>query len=146
QDPPNASPAGTARGTIARGDEMAYDDAARTVTYTKSAQVNGPQGDLTADKIALVLASPERALERIEGYGAVVARVADREARGGRLTYYASDERYLFTGAPVQFTEECRVTTGRTLTFFGTAGKLIVDGNQATRTVTKGGGKCTPPQ
>ncbi|MEP7119155.1 MAG: LPS export ABC transporter periplasmic protein LptC, partial [Acidobacteriota bacterium] len=45
QDPPNASPAGTAKGTIARGDEMAYDDAARTVTYTKNAQVNGPQGD-----------------------------------------------------------------------------------------------------
>ena len=46
----------------------------------------------------------------------------------------------MLTGAPVQFTEECRVTTGRTLTFFGTAGKLIVDGNDATRTVTKGGG------
>ena len=139
-----ATPSGP-RGTIARGDEMAYDDAARTVTYTKSAQVNGPQGDLTADRIALILASPGRALERIEGYGAVVARVAAREARGGRLTYHASDERYVFTGAPVQFTEECRVTTGRTLTFFGTAGKLIIDGNQATRTVTKGGGPCLPP-
>ena len=139
-----AGPAGP-KGTIARGDEMGYDDAARTVTYTKNAQVNGPQGDLTADRIALVLASPERALERIEGYGTVVARVAARDARGGRLTYHASDERYVFTGAPVQFTEECRVTTGRTLTFFGTAGKLIVDGNQATRTVTKGGGRCGPP-
>ena len=140
-----ASPTVPSKGTIARGDEMAYDDAARTVTYTTSAQVNGPQGDLKADKIALVLASPERAVERIEGYGAVVARVAARDARGGRLTYHASDERYVFTGAPVQFTEECRVTTGRTLTFFGTAGKLIVDGNQSTRTVTKGGGRCTPP-
>ncbi len=139
-----AGPTGT-KGTIARGDEMGYDDAARTVTYTKNAQVNGPQGDLTADRIALVLASPERALERIEGYGTVVARVAARDARGGRLTYHAADERYVFTGAPVQFTEECRVTTGRTLTFFGTAGKLIVDGNQATRTVTKGGGRCDPP-
>jgi len=68
-----------------------------------------------------------------------------RDARGQRLTYNADDEGYVRTGAPVQFTEDCRVTTGRTLTFFGTAGKLIVDGNQATRTVTKGGGKCTPP-
>ena len=142
QAPPGSS---APRGTIARGDEMAYDEAARTVTYTKNAQMNGPQGDLSADRIALVLATPGRALERIEGYGAVVARVAGRDARGQRLTYHASDERYVFTGAPVQFTEDCRITTGRTLTFFGTAGKLIVDGNQATRTVTKGGGKCTPP-
>ncbi len=142
QPPPGTT---ASRGTIARGDEMTYDDAARTVTYTKNAQMNGPQGDLSAERIALVLASPGRALERIEGYGTVVARVAARDARGQRLTYHATDERYVLTGAPVQFTEECRVTTGRTLTFFGTAGKLIVDGNQATRTVTKGGGTCTPP-
>ncbi len=141
------APAGTAgaKGTIARGDEMAYDDTARTVTYTKNAQVNGPQGDLKADRIELVLASQERARERIEGYGTVVAPGAARDARAGRRSYLASDERYTFTGAPVQFTEDCRVTTGRTLTFFGTAGKLVVDGNQATRTVTKGGGRCDPP-
>ncbi len=145
QPPASATSAPGSRGTIARGDQMAYDEAARTVTYTKNAQVNGPQGDLTAGRIALILASPGRALERIEGYGAVVARVAARDARADRLTYHADDERYVFTGAPVQFTEECRVTTGRTLTFFGTAGKLIVDGNQATRTVTKGGGQCLPP-
>ncbi len=141
-----AAPGSTAaRGTIARGDEMAYDESARTVTYTTNAQVNGPQGDLSADRIALVLASPGRTLDRIEGYDSVVTRVAARDARGQRLTYHASDERYVLTGAPVQFTEDCRVTTGRTLTFFGTAGKLIVDGNQATRTVTTGGGRCPPP-
>lgn len=143
QPPPGSS---GPRGTIARGDEMSYDDTARTVTYNKAAQMNGPQGELTADRIALVLASPGRALERIEGYGSVVAHVAARDARGQRLTYHADDERYVLTGAPVQFTEDCRVTTGRTLTFFGTAGKLIVDGNQTTRTVTTGGGKCTPPK
>ena len=51
----------------------------------------------------------------------------------------------MLTRAPVTFTEACRVTTGRTLTFFGTAGKLIVDGNEAARTVTTGGGACEPP-
>ena len=51
----------------------------------------------------------------------------------------------MLTGTPVQFTEDCRVTTGRTLTFFGSAGRIIVDGNDATRTTTKGGGRCAPP-
>ena len=62
-------PAGGARGTIARGESMRYDDAARTATYSTTARMSGPQGDLTADRIALVLGSEGRALERIEGSG-----------------------------------------------------------------------------
>ena len=134
-----------ARGTIARGQTLRYDDAARTATYTTGAQMSGPQGDLKADRIVLVLAPATRTLERINGDGAVEARVAARDARGAKLVYHAADERYVLTGAPVRFTEACRVTTGRTLTFFGTAGKLIVDGNEAARTVTTGGGACVPP-
>ncbi|MEZ5290132.1 MAG: LPS export ABC transporter periplasmic protein LptC [Vicinamibacterales bacterium] len=133
------------RATIARADTMDYVESTGTATYTKAAQMSGPEGDLTADRIALVVARADRSLERIEGYGSVAARVSARDARGDRLTYHAGDGRYVMTGAPVRFTEECRVTTGRTLTFFGTAGKLIVDGNEATRTVTKGGGRCTEP-
>jgi lipopolysaccharide export system protein LptA len=144
----SGSGAAPARGTIARAEVMEYVDEARTATYSNGAHMSGPEGDLTADRIALVVSSVGRALERIEGYGTVAAKVAARDARGDRLTYHAADERYVLTGTPVKFTEECRVTTGRTLTFFGTAGKLIVDGNEAARTVTiGGGGKCpaTPP-
>ncbi len=137
-------PSGGGRGTIARAEAMAYDDTARTATYTTAARMSGPAGDLAADRIALVLAAEGRALERIEGYGSVVARVEGRDARGARLTHHTDDGRYVLTGTPVQFTEDCRVTTGRTLTFFGSAGRIIVDGNDATRTTTKGGGKCGP--
>lgn len=136
------------RGTIARAESMTYEDAARTATYTKGARLSGPQGDVASDRIAIILAEASRTLERLEAYGAVTARVDGRDAKGARLTHYAADGRYLLTGTPVQFTEECRVTTGRTLTFYGAAGRIIVDGNEATRTVTKGGGRCepTPPR
>lgn len=140
-----ASGAPAGRGTVGRAQELRYDDAARTATYATEAHVSGPEGDLSAAKIVLVLAAESRTLARIEGDGDVVARVAARDARGVRLVYHAADERYVMTGTPVRFTEECRVTTGRTLTFFGTAGKLIVDGNEAARTVTKGGGRCQDP-
>jgi lipopolysaccharide transport protein LptA len=145
---PTGAGSPAARGTIGRGQDLKYEDATRTATYSTNAQVSGPEGDLTAQQIALVLATDSRALARIEGDGDVVARVAAREGRGGHLTYHAEDERYVMTGTPVRFTEECRITTGRTLTFFGTAGKLIVDGNEAARTVAKGGGRCpeTPPR
>jgi lipopolysaccharide export system protein LptA len=140
-----APPVGGPRGTIARADAMRYEDAARTATYTTGARMSGPQGDLAGDRIALVLSPGERTLERIEGYGNVVARVEARDARGARLTHLTSDGRYVLTGTPVQLTEDCRVTTGRTLTFYGSAGRIIVDGNDATRTTTKGGGRCDPP-
>lgn len=142
---PAAGSAAPPRGTIARAETMRFVDAARTATYTTGARMSGPQGDLSADRIELVLAAEGRTLERIEGYGTVAARVEGRDAKGARLTHLTSDGRYVLTGTPVQFTEECRVTTGRTLTFYGAAGRIIVDGNDATRTITKGGGACTPP-
>lgn len=140
-----AAPAGGARGTIARAEAMRYEEAARTATYTTGARMSGPQGELSGDRIALVLSPADRSLERIEGSGDVVARVEGRDARGAQLTHLTSDGRYVLTGTPVQLTEDCRVTTGRTLTFYGSAGRIIVDGNDATRTTTKGGGRCEPP-
>jgi LPS export ABC transporter protein LptC len=143
---PTGAPAAPApRGTIARGQTMQYDDASRTATYTTAARMSGPQGDLAADRIAIVLAAEGRTLERIDGTGAVQARVEGRDAKGATITHQASDGRYVLTGTPVEFTENCRLTTGRTLTFFGAAGRIIVDGNDATRTTSKGGGNCTPP-
>ena len=45
--------------------------------------------------------------------------------------------------APVTITDECaRVTTGRTVTFNKTADTVIVDGNQQTRTQSRGGANC----
>jgi lipopolysaccharide export system protein LptA len=133
------------RGTIARADSLHYEDASRTATYVTGAHLSGPGGDVAADRIAIVLAETGRTMERLEAYGAVTARVEGRDARGARMTHFAADGRYVLTGSPVQFTDECRVTTGRTLTFFGAAGRIIVDGNEGGRTVTKGGGRCGEP-
>ena len=99
---------------------MRYDDAARTATYTTGRADERPAGRSGRPTASRWCWPPRRrTLERIEGYGSVVARVEGRDARGARLTHLTSDGRYVFTGTPVQFTEDCRVTTGRTLTFFG---------------------------
>jgi lipopolysaccharide export system protein LptA len=65
-----------------------------------------------------------------------------RNATGLRLSYKASEERYDMTGTPVTIVEECRVTTGRTLTFFKSVDRIIVDSNEESRTQTKGSQKC----
>ena len=46
------------------------------------------------------------------------------------------------TGPAVKIDEECRETTGKTLTFFRSTDRIIVDGNEQKRTETKGVGAC----
>jgi hypothetical protein len=43
---------------------------------------------------------------------------------------------------PVKVIDNCRETMGKTLTFFKTADRIIVDGNEEIRTQTKRGGPC----
>jgi hypothetical protein len=81
-------------------------------------------------------------LERVEGYEAVTLRESGRTATGDRLSYLAADEQYDMTGIPVRIVEQCRETTGRTLTFYKAVDRILVDGQQITRTRTKSGGNC----
>ena len=164
--------------SIGRAAEIRYDEAKRVIGYASNippalpqgrrgaappppattkpilapppaqALLSGPQGDLRADRIEVVLAQGASRVERLEAYTNVNARVDTRVATGGRLTYYADDERYVLVGAspvPVKVVDSCRETSGKTLTFFKTADRIIVDGNEEIRTQTKSGGPCAPP-
>ncbi len=112
------------------------------------AQLSGPQGDLRADRIVVVLAKDESRIERLEAYDSVTLRLDQRTATGARLTYHSADERYVMSGTttvPVAVTEACRQTTGRTLTFFRSTDRIVVDGNEEIRTRTTSGGTCAQP-
>jgi LPS export ABC transporter protein LptC len=112
------------------------------------AQLGGPQGDLKADRIVVILSKQESKMERLEAYGAVTLRLDQRLATGTRLTYFADEERYVMSGTGavrVTVVEGCRETSGRTLTFFKSTDRIIVDGNEEIRTRTTGGGPCPQP-
>jgi lipopolysaccharide export system protein LptA len=145
--------------TDGRANEIRYEEARRVVTYSPGvvaptngqgsgvplAQVSGPDGDLRAERIEVVLAAKENAVDRLEAYNRVTMVLGPRTATGGRLTYHAKEERYVMSGAaitPVSIRESCRETTGRTLTFFKSTDRIVVDGNETRRTETK---PCTPP-
>jgi LPS export ABC transporter protein LptC len=149
---------------------ITYLDADRTVTYTAPmpappapgsapraaaattppvvtmpARLSGPQGDLRAERIQIVLAAAGGKAERLEAYNAVDLNVDKRKATGARLTYFSADDRYLMTGtatAPVKVVDNCRQTIGKTLIFFKTVDRMIVDGNEEIRTQTTNGGTC----
>jgi hypothetical protein len=86
----------------------------------------------------------------------VTLKLDMRTAIGARLTYFASDERYVMSSAgptPVTITDtqtapsgavSCRETTGRTLTFYKSADTIQVDGNDQKRTATQVK-PCAPP-
>ncbi len=145
--------------TDGRANDIRYDEAARTVTYSAGAvapttglapsvplaQVTGPDGDLRAERIEIVLARSENGVDRLEAYNRVTTVLGARTATGNRMTYHAREERYVMSSAgvtPVSLRESsCRETTGRTVTFFKSSDRIIVDGNETRRTETK---SCTP--
>jgi lipopolysaccharide export system protein LptA len=109
------------------------------------AQLIGPQLEMHADRIDVKLAETGSRVQSVEAYTKVTAKVDTRVATGGRLTYHAEDERYDISGtaaAPVKVVETCREITGMTLTFFKSADRIIVDGNEKIRTRTENRGVC----
>jgi len=115
------------------------------VAGPRRASVSGPQGVLQAWRIETVLSADAGKADRLEAYDDVNLQVEMRRAVGDRLTYFSEDERYVMTGtavAPVCVVDPNRATTGKTLVFYRASDKVIVDGNEQTRTQTKSGGAC----
>jgi lipopolysaccharide transport protein LptA len=153
KDPPKEpKPPATATGTtptkkaetIARGDTLTYDNAARKAVYEGHAHFSGKQGEVDGERIELFLDEAGRALERSEAYTNVVARFeGGHRATGARLTYFAEGERYVMTGAPVRILEQradgCSETIGASLTFVRSTDTISVVGNEGSRSQTKPG-------
>jgi lipopolysaccharide transport protein LptA len=146
-EPESSAPAQQKPGTtIARGDEFAYEEQTRRATYTKTAQMDGPEGNMRGDRIQLSLAEKENALKQIDAEGTVHVVIDNRQASGVKLTYDPAKAQYVMVGIPVTMLENCRETKGKTLTFFKASDRILIDGNEQQRTESKGGGKCPEPR
>jgi LPS export ABC transporter protein LptC len=137
--------------TKVEADELMYADAKHRATYTGHVRMTGGvQGTLTTDKAVLNLTEDSRALDTLDGYENVEVHdegtpsTGPRTATGDRLTYTAADERYKVTGKLVKIDEKCfGESQGRTLTFWRSVDRMIIDGNTERRTQTKGGQGCS---
>jgi lipopolysaccharide export system protein LptA len=119
-------------------------------------QLAGPQGTIQGVRIVAILQKEKTEFDRLEAYDAITMSVDTRRAAGERLTYFAADGRYVMSGVggtPVKVVEassagavrSCRETSGRTLTFFRSTDRIIVDGKDEIRTQAKSGGVACPP-
>lgn len=132
--------------TILRGATFSYKEETRTAIYDTKAQMIGEQGDLRADHIELLLAGSDNQLDRLDARGSVDVTLDKRRGTGAVLVYRPANERYEITGSPGRFVDECNESAGKTLTFFKSSDRVIIDGNEEVRTETRGG-KCAakPP-
>ena len=129
--------------TIGTSTDFVYEESLRRATYTGTAHLNGPQGDMTADKIELFLRPSGDELDRAEAYNKLTLREQSRKTTGSRMTYTADDDTYVVTGAPVTILDECgRQTSGRKVTFVKANDTVDVDSKGEVRTQTRGG-KCS---
>ena len=111
--------------TRATSETLVYTEDKRIATYTAGpsgkANVVGPQGDVTADRIELFLKEGSNELERAEAHVGVTAREGTRIATGTHLVYTTANETYVMNGSPVEIEEkmpgECRVTVATSVTF-----------------------------
>ncbi|HEY7058394.1 MAG TPA: LptA/OstA family protein, partial [Vicinamibacterales bacterium] len=131
------------RPTTTVAEDLVYEDDSRKATYTTKAHMNGPDGDLTADRIELYLSESGGELERAEADGNVVSREPTRRAYGDHLTYIAAKDDYTMVGKPVKVFDDappdCKVTYGTTLTFHKAVDTISATGNgvsAGTRTET----------
>ncbi len=142
--------------TIATANELIYDDAERRARYTGTARMVGDQGDLRGERLELYFDESGRGLSRLEGFDGVRFALKARPGggprwgNGARLTYFAADERYVLSGPRATVVEridaqQCRETTGRTLTFFTSTDSVVVDSDNNSRTMTQTGTTCAEP-
>lgn len=122
-------------------DSFMYDDAKRVATYTTNAVLNGPEGNLTADKVELHLEGKTNELERVEAYGNVTLKEGVRTVTGARLTYTVAEDGYVMSGVPgkpVYLMEKgqtsCTEMIGPKLVFFRTTHSMKVDGQSKSGT------------
>jgi LPS export ABC transporter protein LptC len=124
--------------------EFKYEDEAHRATWTGDVHLNGPSGDIIAEKFEAYLKESGSELERAEAHDAgntLTLREQGRKTTGTHLTYTSADEIYVVTGLPVAIVDQCgRETKGRTLTFHKATDTIQIDGNDRARTQTKGGG------
>ncbi|MFI5076887.1 MAG: LptA/OstA family protein, partial [Vicinamibacteria bacterium] len=144
--------------TIATANELVYDDAERRARYTGTARMVGERGDLRGDRIELYFDESGHGVSRLEGFDNVRFSLkarpggSPRWGNGGRLTYFADEERYVLSGPRAVVVErldaqQCRETQGRTLTFFSSNDSAVVDSDNNSRTLTQTGTSCQePPQ
>ncbi|HWR35634.1 MAG TPA: LPS export ABC transporter periplasmic protein LptC [Clostridia bacterium] len=127
--------------------KLAYVDTQRRARYSGGVLAKGADATITADHVDVVLqasgqqsaavAGPSQLKEIVAEKGVVIQQ-AKRRATGDRLVYSTTDGRFVLTGGPPVIVDAERGTVrGDSLTFYSRDDKVVIEGKDASRTVTR---------
>jgi lipopolysaccharide export system protein LptA len=126
-----------------------YADAERRVFLDGGVTAKGSDATMTAQEMTVFLlprsksqggadASTPGQVDRIVAEHKVVITQPTRHATGDRLVYTAADDKFVLTGGPPSiFDAERGKITGDSLTFYRHDGRVLVEGKEASPTVTR---------
>lgn len=154
----NQTPDDSTQKVDARAEEISYTDSQRRIEYrnapaaatkpgTGTVRVNGPEGNLEADRVEVFLQKDNSRAERIEAYQRVTAKIDTKTTTADRLTYLAATDEYDMKGAgrvPVKFSDGCIEQSGMTAIYSKAKDSLQFRGGEVMRTETKNPG-CQQP-
>jgi lipopolysaccharide export system protein LptA len=124
---------------------LTYTDSERRVHFEGRVSMKTAEATVSCDQLDTYLAlsgqvqapGPGR-IERATAQGHVTVQQPGREAKGDRLAYTASNDRFVMTGGPPSiFDAERGEVTGDSLTFYRLGGTVQVEGAGASPAVTK---------
>ena len=146
----NAKPDVPQAPMVGRAGSFTYTDQTRRAVYKTRRRWWAARATCAPTRIEMVLApAGEHArAARGDGHGHRHRRQARRHRREAVVPSRPTT-RYVVLGAPVKMIDaDCQETTGKTLTFFKSSDRVVVDGNEEIRTQAKSGGKCpsAPPK
>jgi lipopolysaccharide export system protein LptA len=128
---------------------LTYTDNERKAHFEEAVQVKGADFTITAQVMDVFLQAQEQAASNhsLAGTGKIDHIVArenvvivqpGRKAVGDQLVYTASDDKFVLTGgSPSIFDAERGKITGVSLTLFRHDGRVLVEGNKTSPTVTQ---------
>jgi lipopolysaccharide export system protein LptA len=126
-----------------------YHDSERKVHFEGGVTAKGSDLTITSNQMDVFLASPGGTpaapqsqniskLERIVASGSVLITEPNRRATGDKLTYTASDDKFVLTGgSPCIFDAEHGKITGVSLTLYRRDDRVVVDGDSSSPAVTQ---------
>jgi lipopolysaccharide export system protein LptA len=126
-----------------------YNDEERKAHFEGAVQAKGPDLTIAANAMDVFLhsrdqATPNQALagtgkiDRIIANDHVVITQPNRTATGDQLVYTSSDDKFVLSGGPPSiFDAEQGKITGVSLTLFRHDGRVLVEGNSTSPTVTQ---------
>ena len=129
---------------VAQGADMTLTSQQMDVFFAQSGNAEQATGARTSSPVqtgtaaAKTASTPQAKLERIVATGSVLMTQPNRHAEGDKLTYTASDDKFVLTGGPPSiFDAERGKITGVSLTLYRTDDRVIVDGNSSSPAVTE---------